>query len=36
MRDPAVTLTSIFWARNKFPFSDLLTLGKDAGPETSS
>ncbi len=33
MRDPAVTPTSIFWVRNKFPFSDFLTPGKDADPD---
>jgi|HubBroStandDraft_4_1064222.scaffolds.fasta_scaffold1498628_1 hypothetical protein len=33
MRDPAVTPTSIFWVRNKLPFSDFLTPGEDADPD---
>jgi len=33
VRDPAVTPTFIFWARNKFPFSGFLALGKDADPD---
>jgi hypothetical protein len=33
MRAPAVTPTSIFWVRNKFPFSDFPTLWKAADPD---